>query len=570
MVITEESISIPDISQENLIIEVEFKGYTPYMGGDFSTEHYKEIENSKVYISGYPRAKQILGRMRWLARAAVAPVTCAENFKEAEASLKVASVTIRGKDKLHLPLIPLLFGTTEASRIRNINYSWRGLISLTTEPLEPLVADNETEIVDKYFVSSEEKRRKKYNRYNSLLSRSKDKLLKPINADKIRFKASLYIDEHRLESVVTSDNIRKKLKNLAGILLLLTPTIIGLGKGVTRGFGRFYVETYRINSTKSRELEELEKVAKDLKNIPNICNNESKCRNQQRELLMKPLNIVKDIARELGINTQKCINILKIPSLDQTVVEVKMIPQKAIHEAIEAIGRASLKSSWRSIAQIGIRNTGLNISTLNIHTYPLGLPRNQKRETGYLVLKSMDDCIGCDGKKCIDTTKIDIIDIRRQSMIIAFPAFYQITPNLSNASIPIVIIMFKAKDLMRLFEDEYQLYHLGSCRIKYKEKSKSEKNQCSVIAVNVAYAALNKDKIYCNKQGGVVILEDYLSSSGAQSSRQLPGAGGGPKDREDQPKLYVLDLCDLKDYNKLLDTSLKFFIRSLISRGRFP
>ena len=77
------------LKQKHRILEATFTAYTPYMGGGYDTSTWKELDNGEVFIAGFPSAKSIIGRMRWLARIALVGRRGIDSFKDAETNPKV-------------------------------------------------------------------------------------------------------------------------------------------------------------------------------------------------------------------------------------------------------------------------------------------------------------------------------------------------------------------------------------------------------------------------------------------------------------------------------------------------
>lgn len=617
------------------LARIYFEGYTPYMGGDFAGNHYAAIAGSSTsepvedtnswYITGYPSAKSLIGRMRWFARVIVAQAACLSSHIEAETSERtvIAPLDTSGKDKVKLGIVPLLFGATPAlypslSASRTGSAAWKGLLTIQVEPAGKLriEGDKYTFIDVDYVELGKLVRFKKGKRFkksldlfptrfmlntlgltkdlhgNKLVLFKKVKLdkeelyfasfIEPLKGLRVSFFASLLFDSRRLRSVLPQLNgdTEDLLKAFSVELLIATPFILGLGKGVNRGFGRFAPRnldcaslTSKFKGSKAKSL--LESFCKGLDNVLNDGNSEME-RKEGLILLIESLietvsSLISEpkpecgicsgqlslIPRVLGVNSHDFVKVVRGYWADSWIEAYSRRLQGAlspINRAIAAINYASLKSSWKRLlfrAEIGKKPE--ERPGLDLHTWVLGLPRSQKfpdqrvqLKTGYIIIENAPSDVftaeapGCNyegfdecSDKRINWSRLKTKGGRRQSMIIAFPLPARSpseSSRITSPAIDVALMLMPSADFMEILEEASKakeaLYHAGPHNVKNRNKP------CAEPVINVAHSlSKGNNERLCGKTAGAYFYEDSARSEGNR--------GLDPKNCSDYLKLLV-------------------------------
>ncbi len=561
------------------VASVIFESYTPYMGGDFQTDHYQELEappgagyriSRSAYMTGYPTAKSLLGKMRWLARVTVAQALCLTSHREAETSDKTVVAWIKPakqKKPLRLGLLPLIFGSAEGLDGRG-RVRWRGLARLVLEPQGRILATRgPDQLVDGDYVTEDRlmgvrRRRgrlepKLYPTRFALLAMGKEELrgsrlivkganLYPIKPRLASFRAALYMEppERRCPQQDASSecpellNIRVDMEDVEAFtasLLIAAPLLLGLGKGSTRGFGRF-----KPTNACANLLHDVSERLKDFcTHLRGLLNSRTSAESREEAL--------KDLLRDLVVLAWRALGREGEPRIcsfcgphrplipriyvDQDVILARVVRKswRGIHskmgfrdntaapvnEALAAIGYASLKLSWKTVASPSTRPH--TRPGLDLHTWPLGLPRHQKfpgrckcgdeevapednpLKTGYLVgrrlalkdfILTTEECVEEYSGRYSKVVSWESMgfdeEARRQSMLIAFPL-----PSSESDIVDVAVIMFPAADIISLLGDESDrhLYHAGP------HQPASQAKPCLEPVISVSYAA---------KKGGII------------------------------------------------------------------
>lgn len=474
-----------------LVDGLEFESYTPYMGGDYQTLTVRTVQDqrdgtNRLYVSGYPTAKSLLGRMRWLARAAVAGHTGARTHKEAE------EARIKGTN---IPLIPFMFGATSASKIDMgaLGTAWKGVIKLIIKPSSQLVGSEE-EIIDRWI---EENGRA--NRYNALLQRSRDRTggsKVPVKPEVLRFKASLLLDYERAKNTLRGEEeIIDSIGNFAVALLIATPLILGLGRGSTRGFGRF-------RPILADAIYQFTDIASILEEIYNSNSNNSTKRALWRLIkkIASPLDTLLDRA-QASTRFKPLIPIIGQEGSYTFLDVITPRNNSSTSWLIEHIGRATIKSTWKNRCRHRRINGGVSY-----HTWLLGLPRSQRfpgrcrgdpdgLKTGYVLARIQDNmaCISTNNVpsecNCISVNEASISDARRMSPFILFPV-----PG--DMGYRIVALGFKSYDIWELVNgfSGKKLSHLSVFNVRDRNK------ECAVVATSVQYSLTTVKKDGLNQE----------------------------------------------------------------------
>ena len=607
-----------------LILEAVFESYTPYMGGGFDTSTLRQLQNGQVYITGFPTAKQVIGRMRWLAKIALTGRrginSLSDAEKKPEVMVKVSSGTVK------MGLLQALFGATPA---QDAEKAWRSLVQVNVEPLISLSYKSRLDIVDEDLLAGQRGRRGpeprlKNNRFAllSMGARSKNlvrgrkhlqildldwgggRKLDPLRPGTVRFKLKLILDVGRLRRVILEDgrslyNLQDAVSDFLALLALLIPTVFGIGKATTRGFGRFMLKDGKTVGSRAG------KAIKLLKDLPKSCNNIHNCEDRYKRLLKLLDEVTEDLAGPansqlyLAPSLKVSLNYDLIKAVWATLQVADQRRFSPISRAIEKIGQASMKQNWK-------KRKG--DPGLNVHTWPLGLPRQQKFPkscidsltcchklsrrrrnvrchtqrpklpdtlvTGYIILRALSGegdnrrfpgsslrevyCIKCNrynvaanntNLECFDAVddvdENDLEEGRRQSMIIAFPAPF--IDQVHRGAVPVVTIMLPADDFRRkLFQSRnVRLYHSGTCG-----SPTTNQKPCMAVLVDVVKAA---------RFSGSYVFKVSSSKEGLKDEKYAKKGGvlrpnGSPD---------YIDISSLNGYQQVLKRAFEFFLNAL-------
>ncbi len=481
-------------------------------------------------FTGYPTAQAVRGRMRWLARTIIAGLQGCGNidtYTGVEKECFRIDVT-SGDVTIRLGLVELLFGTINAESIKRggrgeekSSAQFKALFTLQVEPLTGNVKPWDKRTIH---LSGQVRARLKRkgvrgypDRYNALLSRATSDEERPAPQDlrpampgtvgfKLRVLVNNCLYKHlaggnaRLGGSPLNEHRLQWITAFYAGLALVTPTILGLGRGANRGFGRFRVveAVNRLHGKPSKTVSEIIGLLKNL---------------SSEEQLRSIINDLISLA-EIATGSQRSARFAKIPLLVNTInpphklqgLSLKVVDTPFVYsvdDAIEAIALAVLKQCWKPT----FKATGVSY-----HTWPLGLPRgasvkcvggrDDRQRYGYYVFPleiaqriGNVECIHSNDIKRFDNEstkylerrlgfKTSASNVRRQSMIVLFP--------LPGDHRRIAVLPFFASDLNLGVDSsgrrDLVLYHVGG-------HFYGRKPCCNVHAVNVGYASSNPGRI---------------------------------------------------------------------------
>jgi len=222
----------------------------------------------------------------------------------------------------------------------------------------------------------------------------------PLRPEKVRLKVELYLKTGASSSAFSAQ-AKRTVKKFVILLATHVLTFIGLGKAVSRGFGKFRLELYELDKDLKGDAE-VEQILESLKNGDKGLGN--MFREASEALIRSSLELLKNISAPT-LSYQATEGLSRIPTLNYAIKNSVLIdPLKHpcvyvlqelpnvdinkdpcinnkfvvtdIIEALSAIGKATLKSTWK-VKHGDIRNPGVAY-----HTWALGLPRGAK-QTGY-------------------------------------------------------------------------------------------------------------------------------------------------------------------------------------------
>ncbi len=467
------------VRENTIVLEATYKAYTPWAGG-CARNSTIVVENGRVADVCLPDAKGLIGRARWLGRIAVA-TALGKNIAMREADKPVSAVLGSTDEASSVKVLvePLnkpgsvkqLLNKAYKSALSELDFSSkRGRNK--TGPLELLLRGIANATNDKEFEELKNNDRLRL----AIMGR---KGLREVAA-KVPLPPSLA--GFRLK-IYARPGMEKKRISVATALLAATPLLAGLGAITSRGFGRFCLNEYVGGKGLEDLLEEL------------------RCDSQARLSEQSAAKLVKEIHRDLG---EKLKSIFKpsespgnTPFLDYNLTTAVTLKESTYYKAINAIASAVTKQCWKSILNISILSPGANL-----HTWPLGLPRQQKTG-GYIIDKDRRD-IFCSNRPLGEPG-------RRLSLIHVYPLFT--IGNIVN----VALAVYKSRDLDKLLtNDSPRLYHVGAYIIGYQRRNNRRRPIFSdyhyVAVKTIASSRIIKDP--CNTQhnepGGIQSLHNYM------------------------------------------------------------
>jgi len=438
-------------------VTLSLQPYTPCMCGDYTGKHYQKTRDERVILTGIPTAKSLIGRMRWLARYIILSSTTPgiPILDHARADNEYPVYNVRGRE---LGLLQFLFGTTHPVQ-------WKGVVTvqLTGEGLYGAYRNKES-IVDIDYLEDKKDAQKNMVEANTrfkLLTLRSYEGLHPLDLEKILkepLQLSLIFDENRLSRM---RGVPACAKAFVTGLALTTPLILGLGKGATRGFGRF-----------ASRLDDDAELSKRCRLLGNLTSHlEALLEDGGRESIEGVFKALAGLAAQAAGRSEYGAPRIRAFMVEGRWSGVQIDPEnsimlssrvKQVNRAIAAIGNAAMKAFWKKALGRSPDAPGSDI-----HTWILGLPRSQRfprnrtcpMQTGYL--------LGVDigGYKNIDESnwrRWKRQGARYQSPIIMFP----LPPSGDRVRVVVLALpQCDVGDLLTGFQDSggrmLYLYHAG-------------------------------------------------------------------------------------------------------------
>ncbi|GEM_PF-6711021 len=423
-----------------------FTNVTPlWTGGPLGGATYNII-GDKVIGPWLPDAKSIIGRTRWLLRAAEASAQA--RLGRAPSSMKDVD-TIASRifgDTGHASKIIIRVHATPNHDLLPQNgckgcylhfkayTDLKSLESRKVDIITGLEEDAFTNLRARLGVDSKVllkgKARKRYHNYKYMLQKLDisipESILKLMEIPRVRLLAQGKESARRLfenqplppGAVQLSVDIYERASSslnpgeaqLATVAIAYALAFLGIGKATSRGFGRFFLEEIATSGPVEEVSGILDWFSKSKLGKPHNAGNVFKGTGRW---------IVEQACRLLGLS-QQCPSmpqqpaLLRVPSLDVAISRARVVegvkhpcpyallelaarnkpgcchgrrPVAEIHDALSAVGRASMKVMWKLCSGKDVNEPGTNY-----HTWVLGLPRQGKarvcgREvvTGYQV-----------------------------------------------------------------------------------------------------------------------------------------------------------------------------------------
>ncbi len=461
------------VDKSMLVLEATYRAYTPWTGG-CARNSTLIVEGGRVVGVCLPEAKGLVGRARWLGRIAVA-TALGRNIDMEEAEK---------------PIARLLGSTSEASSVR-----------VVVEPLrDPAMI---VQVLDKAYqvaalkasTQQRERGRGKPDYLAMLLGEigraSGDDDFKELEANKrlgLAVMGKKKLGEAAAKTPLPPDLLggfrlrvyvrpgaERARASVAAALLAATPLLAGLGAMTSRGFGRFCLDSYQGRGGAEDILEDLT------------------CKSLARLTEASAAELVAELHRSLG---EMLLGVARpkgkpghTPFLDDNLTTAVTLNLKnGVYAALNKIAVAVTKQCWKNVRKLKITSPGANL-----HTWPLGLPR-QQRTGGYIVTSGDDEM--CNPRLLGDAG-------RRLSMIHVYP----LPP--AGQRVNVIVAVYRAYDLNSLLKSEgnTRLYHVGKYVVNRKGRRPIFSRQYHYVTVSkVASSARIPDP--CGTQhweyGGVV------------------------------------------------------------------
>lgn len=418
------------------LLRIHYTNYTHLMLGDYRGYHFRCITHDckSPFPSKGLVAQAIRGKARWLARVTLASLEGCSSYDYRNVEKYCGEIVFKTKKKggkeARIGLIELMFGSLDSIQMTS-PFVLRAILDIQDNPY--------------YWFDS-----CKHTRFHLItMGKSENniekKLLSTWKPNSLRITLNIGLAPHwfkLLEELKDGDidapGSLKLLPCFYGVLVTSVPLLLGIGKGSTRGFGRFRIE---------------DKDLRELKNIPlaKICPNQwsrfteaitqlHKAGNsysiRYTETLRSLLRSILELASNVtGKSIENSLSLSMIPRLVYAAYKAEVVVAKNVRnidDALCAIGGAVLKQKWKQAKKQG-RGSGLGF-----HTWPLGLPRKSeikcvckdggkskdKHSYGYIVVPSNifdpetnpNQCVK--SKYCIDKKYIEKMDNNNQSYFI--------------------------------------------------------------------------------------------------------------------------------------------------------
>ncbi len=354
------------------LLRGEYRNYTPLMLGDHRARQFRCLDPGCGTVLASPglAAQALRGRARWLARTVLASLQgCGGTYTGIEKSCGAVRLDGIGR----LGLVELMFGTLASTQLASP-------FTLTARlEIDPQRGIDYSSVAAGYADKSRPKRPARFN----LFYMGKDP--KPDGSDPHRLErvlldawapgsARLRLEVHvsprwymLLEKAAPGDRDRlEAVPCLYAALAAATPFIIGLGKAVTRGFGRLAPEILTAPRLCSDEAWRL--YGDVLRGLRSLAGERDP--GNAEAYLRRVLEGLLGLAEQAtGLAREETDDWDTVPRLIDAIKGLRVVRVGCDEDTIRAIGNAVLKQSWKQSVGAG-RDSGLAF-----HAWPLGLPR---------------------------------------------------------------------------------------------------------------------------------------------------------------------------------------------------
>ncbi|GBF09153.1 hypothetical protein apy_08780 [Aeropyrum pernix] len=528
--------------------------YTPLMLGGWDTATWQKLANGG-YVGARLLAKPIVGRARWILRNYIIALGLASNQRRAETAIPIKMES--GRKSFELGLVQLMWGST--------NPPWKALYQVhVLQPSIPKQNAMDPDIHPGVKTLT-------VTRYKLLTMGKEDDRERSIRLQPVKpwgLNAFLKILRRPLPRSTIETRVLEEIDRLAILTTILSLRVYGVGKGATRGFGRFRTEITRTG----RGVDE-----RFIRDLRDLLRGLDQGRGDRLESLVSiTLESISRLADKKGVgDALGKINVrtYKIGRANKDRLEGTygnmfrrkerskrlqyLRKKRGVYLALESIALATLKNAWKTVlARNTIRGGG------DLHTWILGLPRQQKLikncwptrdgdklPTGYAVVEYKNGrevpgrfvlVSSLRNVRCSDPSEdpsdriINIYEVRvdpkrAQSPIILFPL------NADDRQVVIAAVVHKhfTRDYLEVYG---QLYHLGGLA-----SAPGPTQACAVRGVKVrdiVEGAYRKGFSICVPQRGGVRVYRNNPRSGIARPRNCTLAG-----ESDVEKVLEAALC---------------------------
>jgi len=357
------------------LLRGEYRNYTPLMLGDYRARQFRCLDPDCEAIAVSPglAAQALRGRARWLARVALASLQgCGGNYISIEKGCGAVRLDGIGR----LGLVELMFGTLASTQLASP-------FTLTARlEIDQQKGTDYSSVAEGYADKPRSERPARLNllymgkepkRDGSDPHRLERVLLDAWATGSARLRLEVHVSPRwrmLLEKAAPEDRDRlEAVPCLYAALAAATPLIIGLGKAVTRGFGRLAPEMFTATKLCSDEAWRLYgDVLRSLRSLAGE-RDPGNAEVHLRRVLEGLLGLAEQAT---GLARKKPSDWDTVPRLVDAISGLRVIRVGCNEDPIRAIGRAVLKQSWKK--SVGAdRGSGLAF-----HTWPLGLPRKSE------------------------------------------------------------------------------------------------------------------------------------------------------------------------------------------------
>ncbi len=391
--------------ESNAFYTGEWVNLTPFMPGDYKGRTWRYVsengQKKKVY-SEPTLAQAIKSRMRYVSLLALAsfverPRSYSDVIRKTLKYFQVADVNKNNvNERLHL--FNVLFGTTDSASLFDIDVE---------------VFPNGEDFIEWRCAG-----KNCPDRCNALVCRKRKKGSKdpyaplwkpPLEAGSLRMKVSLLWSDHS-DGLANTTFSKGELERLLTLTLKVTLAYMGIGKGVSRGFGRFLEDDSSLMDETPREaFESLIELWRGLARSSVIESN--KIGNVPS--LSSALSLIDKLS------SQYSLDLIDMKSYGKIDLNFDEESRRKIAEMIEDIAHSTLKNKWRKFA---------TYKSILRCIFLLGLPRGKAR---------YDHCRANDVSRGKRPRRVK----RRQSMFYFVPYVYK-------RELHVALIPFIAKDLI--------------------------------------------------------------------------------------------------------------------------
>jgi len=351
---------LEEFRTEDLLLELKLRAITPILIGGYDTETYhKELDLREPL-----RTSSIKGVMRWWARALIGGAIYREYgvFPTIEIADEYVSCLLGSTRSSSKVAIETHINHKQA-RLIEFKGEWRKERDRRGREKEKLVRI--TAWVDQESIGTTDFSR--CARLKLLFINPRD----PLSGYAPGTEFSLRVYKNAVSDMSDVE------KQLAVFSLILGIFFDGIGKIISRGFGKMEIAEVKCGD----EIKELEE---RLRGIFNDVKSSERADDAIKQLLKGAQEKADEYIEEKQLSpASKLSQKPEIEVLDKSYFDYELINKfyNDWQQAVISISRAFLKASWKQYLSMSLKSPGEQL-----HTWILGLPRSQRR-TGYFLLK---------------------------------------------------------------------------------------------------------------------------------------------------------------------------------------